>query len=176
MGVSLGCSADDGSTPTAEVPVFFVPKGDNSFCGPYALAIILQCSTDQAARMIREARGYGTAVKSAHDHELEKVLRTSSDKRLVGMKGWVRKQRRYPDPTYPGGTILKWAGPTLAAWAKMTAQDRGLKTCLVQVTGHFVIVKGRLMTCSQNRQWIPIVGSSMARRQVVAGYSVEDAS
>lgn len=95
-------------------------KGTQRYCGPGALASIMNVSSNDAARLIREATGR-KSICGTHGYELESVLRKAGYKLRTG--GIPKSQR-----------------PTLARWLK-EREDRN-KLVIVGLTSHWCVVKG----------------------------------
>ena len=128
------------------------PKGKNRWCGPNAISIVVGCSTDEAAGMIRMYTGR-KQVTGTHLHELERVLKhygyvlqLSADFEQLHIKG----------------------RPTLAAWLKLTKQLRTTgRVFLVSAGHHWQIISGRRFVDGIVREPISIRSTMAGRRRRV---------
>ena len=130
-------------------------EGRNSYCGPAAISTVAGVTTDEAARIIRERRAYYRPVRGCHYYEVLQALNllgyTFESYTSIGklQRGVVRLQ------------------PTLKQW--LAERDRRAdhsQVFLVNVTGHFIVIRGSILVDSHHRNGELIEDVGGLRRRV----------
>ena len=160
----------------------------NSYCGPLVLAAIMGVDTAEAARRVRAMKGYvpgdanAAPIKGTHWWELRDTLarhgwRTTHlpvPKHTVKVQcfpglpkaGWVSVNGKLPELTKD-----KQVGPTFAQWLR-SRPDRGAMY-IVEVTGHWVLVKGRKFVDTYTKgEWVFLGSAPHKRRRVCNAWLV----
>jgi hypothetical protein len=123
-------------------------KDKNRFCGPSVISAVTTLSSGEAARLIRKQTGR-KAVTGTSTWEVKKALEACNVK---------MNQCRYPS-TFP----------TLAAWLRLSKQDRTTGRIFLIVAGHhWQLVSGRRYTCGRVREIISIRDKRVKRRARVS--------
>jgi hypothetical protein len=126
----------------------------NQYCGPSAISAVTNLTTGEAARLIRKQSGR-RSVKGTYDREIREALRACN----------IKVRRRW----WPGQIKLDDQGrsirPTLAAWLKMSKEDRTPgQVFLVCAGNHWQLVSGRRYTCGMIREIVSIKDKRVKRR------------
>jgi len=133
-------------------------RAKHTWCGPYAVAAATGVAVEVVEEKINERRlkPPTASIGKASANELHAVLSELGYKKASMIVGSGLKDRS------PSGTSL----PTLAAWLKRRRGDEMKMTYIVLITGHFVAVRGRKITCSQTRE-VRFLKSAPGRRMRV---------
>ena len=124
--------------------------GRNGYCGPAAVSAIAGIDSDIAAAIMRRISGR-RAIKGSYDREVTGALR------VLGYG--FRRSEVYNDKP-----------PTLKQWASRR-EDRN-QTCLVEVTGHWLVVRGYTLADSFHKQPVDIAEAKSQRCRVRAVWVV----
>jgi len=131
--------------------------GKNSYCGPAAIATIAGVTTDDAASIIRRRRllrnGYATPVRGTYTSEVVHALD------VLGFDCDLYQR------------INRGGRPTLAKWLR-ERKDR-TATYLVEVTGHWLVVRGIKLADSLHREIVTIRQAKGRRCRVCAVHLIE---
>lgn len=120
--------------------------GRNKYCGPAAVSAVAGVSTDRAAALMRH-KGGRRSIRGAFNHEVLGAFRYLGWDNI--MTDSFRKGRR----------------PTLARWLD---GDRCRKSAyLVNVTGHYVVVRGDWFADSRQREPVHVDAAPGRRARVV---------
>jgi hypothetical protein len=133
----------------------------NTWCGPYAAAVVLTCSYDTAYDFMLKAtrRRSITGMRTA---ELAKALREYGvDAQCMEMNGYWRVVSTYHEPT--DTTFMKMKPMTMTQWVNERAKP-GV-TYIVAAGRHFMTVRDRKIICNQQPEW-----KSMAQRKGKGSY------
>lgn len=124
-----------------------VPKGRTTWCGPSALDIITGCGYDRALDVLRLVTGKRSIKGTTNRAMLDALAKLS----------WTTK----PVPVD--------VGLTLAAWLRGRSKDQQTQTFLINVTGHYVVVRGRKGCDSHTKEpvWISDMPFRRSRVQKV---------
>ena len=134
-------------------------KDKNSYCGPSVISAVTDLTTGEAARLIRKQTGR-KMVKGSHSSEIKRALEACNID--------VRPYRVY-DENERLVRLSRKNGPTLAAWLKMSKQDRTSNRVFLLVAGwHWQLVSGRRYTCGRIREIVSIKDKQVKRRARVA--------
>ena len=126
-----------------------VPRGRNRYCGPFAAAVALGCTTDEAAAKLRAASGRA-AIRRIFPHELERALR------CFGLRQCVSGPALSDAVTL--GQFLR------AVAAAPTVRPRLL---VVMVTGHYLVYCNGKVADNRTREWRPWREFPGLRRRVI---------
>jgi len=127
-------------------------KDQNRYCGPSVVSAVTKLTTGEAARLIRKTSGL-RKVTGTDTHELVRALQACN----------IRMRTQY----YPG--LNRTTGPTLAAWLRMSKEDRTPGRVFLVVAGwHWQLVSGRRYTCGRIRDIVSIKDKRVKRRARVA--------
>lgn len=127
-------------------------KDKNRYCGPSVISALTKLTTGEAARLIRNLcdRKFITGTDT---HEVRRALGACN----------ITMQRQH----YPG--LNRTTGPTLAAWLRMSKEDRTPGRVFLIVAGwHWQLISGRRYTCGMVREIISIRDKRVKRRARVA--------
>lgn len=124
-------------------------KGKNRFCGPAALAAVMNCSTDEAARLIRKQSGQH-AVKGTSPSAVFRAI------------------------TANGGSISRGAVQSdVPLWQVVKGQPLTIVEVLCEpgdhFSGHFVVVRRGKVIDSFTRKWVPIAEHPWRNAKVQTG-------
>lgn len=127
-------------------------KDKNRFCGPSVISALTDLTTGEAARLIRLQTG-ARKVTGTDTREVRQALLACN----ISMSACH----------YPG--LSRTTGPTLAAWLRMSKEDRTPGRIFLIVAGwHWQIVSGRRYTCGRVRDIVSIRDKRVKRRARVA--------
>lgn len=118
--------------------------GRNKFCGPAAIAAVLNTTSDEGARLIREANNI-TAVKGLYVKNLTKALDSVNVQHTV---------KRFSKPNRP--TVSQW----------LASSYHG-QTVILFVTGHFITLSGDSWIDNNTKKPQPL--STISKRTRVQG-------
>ena len=125
----------------------------NRYCGPSVISAVTALTTGEAARLIRKQSGR-KMVRGTYPSEVKKALK-SCNVEMTPLNLWPR--------------FCRTTGPTLAAWLRMSKQDRTAGRIFLIVAGwHWQLVSGRRYTCGRVREIISIRDKRVKRRARVA--------
>ena len=125
-------------------------KDANRYCGPSVISALTDLTTGEAARLIRKQNGRST-IRGSYTHEVLDALRACNIKATRWQKPGVRLNRK--------------TGPTLAAWLKMSKEERTPGRVFLIVAGwHWQLVSGRRYTCGRIREIVSIKDKRVRRR------------
>ena len=122
------------------------PFGKNMFCGPTVLSILSGKSTDECSLL---ASQNGKPLKSMFISHMSESLRKLGIKykweKCFDVKYYNKFNRRHPYPT-------------LKNWMETCRKPSEMEDIfLLLITGHFILVKGNMVICSQTRgEWVPL--------------------
>ena len=134
-------------------------KDKNGYCGPSVISAGTDLTTGEAARLIRKQTGR-KMVKGSHSSEIKRALEACNID--------VRPYRVY-DANERLVRLSRRNGPTLAAWLKLSKQDRTSNRVFLLVAGwHWQLVSGRRYTCGRIREIVSIKDKKVKRRARVA--------
>jgi hypothetical protein len=134
----------------------------NTWCGPYAAAVVLTCSYDTAYDFMLKAtrRRSITGMRTA---ELAKALREYGvDAQCIEMNGYWRYVTR-PCELGSKTSYMAMKPLTLTQWVNERAKP-GV-TYIVAAGRHFMTVRDRKIICNQQPEW-----KSMAQRKGKGSY------
>ena len=126
-------------------------KDKNRYCGPAVISAVTKLTTGEAARLIRKQRGR-KAVTGTQTFEVRDALRACNIESFA-----VNIHRGEP------------ATGTLAAWLRMSKEDRTPGRVFLIVAGHhWQLVSGRRYTCGRVREIVSIKDKRVKRRARVS--------
>ena len=138
-------------------------KDRNRFCGPSVISAVTALTTGEAARLIRKQSGR-KMVKGTHSWEVMKALEACNVKMLP-----LNHSFNYTRMLQQKSRLNRTNGPTLAAWLKMSKEDRTAGRIFLIVAGHhWQLVSGRRYTCGRVREIISIRDKRVKRRARVS--------
>lgn len=152
-----------------------IPTGQNTFCGPFALAMALGCTTDRAARVISRARlDRRATVRGVYHWELDGALTRYG---LPCLELTPPDSGHYEEAPMSEGRISRWVprrreALTLSRWLKRYGTAYGDRLAIVNVTGHFVCVYRGLLADNGTRAWVEPARFRGRRSRVVRWYVV----
>lgn len=178
-----------------------IDQTGNGYCGPLVLAAIMGCTSAEAAARVRRVRGL-KVVKGTHMADLWQTL-SAHGFRITAEKPNLRYvvDRRPGKPSTPltnytvevrrpgfsglttcfGGdgypweaqyTPVKQVGPTLAEW--MRAKRDPNAHYILEVTNHWVLVKGRKFVDTFTKgEWVFLRSAPHRRKRVRGIWRVE---
>ena len=127
-------------------------KDQNRYCGPSVISALTKLTTGEAARLIRNLCDR-KSIKGTYTHEVRRAL---------GACNITMQRQRYPG-------LNRTTGPTLAAWLRMSKEDRTPGRVFLIVAGwHWQLISGRRYTCGRVREIISIRDKRVKRRARVA--------
>lgn len=125
----------------------------SSWCGPYAIAVCLGITYDEAYALIKKALRTKMRITSMYDSWVTKALK----------RGGLRVKTFEPPARYAKVKLGGW--PTLRNLADYLKPNR---LYIVRVTDHYITVDTRDWTAIDNngRGWFPVDWHRMANRKV----------
>ena len=126
-------------------------KGGNRFCGPAAISAVTGCTTDEAARVLRNVNGKRAIMgTSARDM---KLAYTHFGVSMNLLHNYPKKDER----------------PTLASWLREHSSIRTAgRVFLVCAGNHWQLVSGRRIVCGLIREVVSLTHEKVRRRARVA--------
>lgn len=132
------------------------PHGKNRYCGPAAISAITGISTDDAAAVVRHLHPGRGPVKGMHNSELVGALEKLGA-RVVQVHGFTPRAPK----------------PTLKHFIEGRIESLQKAYLVINVTNHYVAMRGELVTCSlQRRQITHYLGAKCLNRRVVKAWMV----
>ena len=125
-------------------------EGRNSYCGPAAISTVAGVTTDEAARIRHERRPCRRPVRGCHYREVLHAL---------SLLGYVCKPAADVEYT-------RAQRPTLKQWLAERASEDTSQVFLVNVTGHFIVIRGSILVDSHYRNGELIEDVGGLRRRV----------
>lgn len=178
-----------------------IDQTGNGYCGPLVLAAIMGCTSAEAAARVRSVRGL-KVVKGTMGNDLWQTLRAHGfsitaeklDLRYMAdhqpgkaSMPWVNYTVDVRRPGFTGlttcfgGAEYPWAaeytpvkqvGPTLAEW--MRAKRDPNAHYILEVTNHWVLVKGRKFVDTFTKgEWVFLRSAPHRRKRVRGVWRVE---
>jgi len=131
----------------------------NRYCGPSVISAVTALTTGEAARLIRKQSGR-KMVRGTYSSEIKRALEACNID--------IRPYCVY-DANERLVRLSRRNGPTLAAWLKLSKQDRTSNRVFLIVAGwHWQLVSGRRYTCGRIREIVSIKDKQVKRRARVA--------
>ena len=135
-------------------------KGDNTYCGPAALALITGQPVSNATSAIRFITGQ-SAVRGVTQRDLLRSISMFGKLPVVVPKNYVRDTN--PTLAY----VLRSAG----------LRDRRPDTVfLITLTGHFIVLKGRKIYDNHNPEGVFLRKYQHRRKRVKAVFQIQELS
>ena len=125
-------------------------KDKNRYCGPAVISALTSPTTGEAARLIRKQNGRDT-IRGSYTYEVLDALRACNIKATRWQK--------------PGVRLNRTTGPTVAAWLRLSKEDRTPGRVFLIVAGsHWQLVSGRRYTCGRIRDIVSFKDKRVKRR------------
>ena len=138
-------------------------KDKNQFCGPSVISAMTALTTGEAARLIRKQSGR-KRVTGTYSREVMNAFKSCNIKMMP-----LNHSLNYTRMLQQKSRLNRTTGPTLAAWLKMSKEDRTAGRVFLVVAGwHWQLVSGRRYTCGRVREIISIRDKRVKRRARVS--------
>lgn len=150
---------------------WFVPartkRSRNTWCGPYVAAVLAGVDYDDAyAATLKVTRR--RAVTGMRNAELLAVLDSYGVSTVKLPSDQVYEYEPYTIGSGPGGYTVRghrMKNMTLTQWYKQRPNKTA--TYIVQVTGHFLVVRGTRVIDNQFAEWLPFAKRRKHKRSLV---------
>ena len=138
-------------TPLEETEPFTIPYGRNNYCGPCALAYVLETDPDKAAALLRKTSGTRSIRGVSNGLLIEAIWAAGVKTRLA----------------FPIGQVPH---PQLRRWL-LTREDPAA-LYIVNITGHYIIVHGDQMFDNRFHLGKPLEKCPYLLRRVVNAWMI----
>lgn len=144
---------------------FNVPKirsqGRVNWCGPYALAVIFGCSYDHAESFVRQVTK-SKRIQGLWNSEMKLAITARNNTLTKSRLFFVRHETT---AYYATGYTGRSKRMTLTQWYKQRPNKTA--TYIVNVTGHYVVVRGTKIIDNVSRVWQPVHVRRQNKRSLV---------